>query len=70
MGKDARLIYKFPQEKKIPKQMADGNIDYYDFDIVQNTKAGDILVSKIPPQPGKKGINIFGEEITGKDAPN
>ncbi|MFH0924229.1 MAG: FapA family protein [bacterium] len=66
-GKDARLIYKFSTKvEKVPRLLADGRTDYYDLSIVKNIKAGDILVVKVPPESGKKGMSIFGEEIFGE----
>lgn len=63
-GKDGEIIYHFDRlQDNTPKISNDGKVDYFDLGLVTNVKAGDILVTIIPPTDGEKGFNIFGKEV-------
>jgi len=66
-GRSAELQLCFEQNHKIaPKEGADGRIDYRDMDFLQNAEPGQVLVKKIPAQPGKPGMTVTGLEIAPK----
>jgi uncharacterized protein (DUF342 family) len=71
-GKDGEIEYKFNynKEKLIPKELEDGNVDFYNLDLITNVRSGEVLVIKTPPTEGTPGKIIFNEIIqpkTGKD---
>lgn len=72
-GKDATVEFLFDTvAKREPKVDAQGRIDYKDLNYLQSAKAGQVLVRKIPPEPGIPGKSVFGKEIaprTGRDRP-
>jgi len=66
-GEDARIELKFQSEKiagAIDEQL--GDIDYKERGTIQNVKAGDLLAVKVPPAPGKEGVDVFGAIITAE----
>lgn len=67
-GKDSELVFKFnPDGLDIkPLELADGSVDFYNLDLIQVVDSGTVLVEKIPPTPGTKGVNIYGEEMVPK----
>ncbi len=70
-GKDAQISYLKLAEKK-PLIDETGKADYFDMNFIVEIKEGSWLGEKIPPQSGKPGKNIFGEEVPalqGSDAP-
>jgi uncharacterized protein len=70
-GKDAQLEYLFDTvAKREPKVDAQGRIDYKDLNFIQSAKAGQVLVRKIPVEPGAPGKSVLGKDIaprTGRD---
>ncbi|MCK4257461.1 MAG: DUF342 domain-containing protein [Halanaerobiales bacterium] len=69
-GNPAELRYNFDlaEDKKMVKELEDGNVDYLNLDLIVNVKNGDLLVTKIPATLGGPGQNVFGKEI--KPIPN
>jgi len=71
-GKNAAIKYHF-QEKGLevkPKELENGKVDFYNINLIQIVKKGQILVEKIPATKGISGINVTGREIPathGKD---
>lgn len=67
-GDDAEIDYKFRTDKVklTPKQYEDGTIDYYNLDLIQNVRAGEVLAIKKPLTEGTAGKNIYGEVIPSK----
>lgn len=66
-GEDARIELKFQSEKiagAIDEQL--GDIDFKERGTIQNVKAGDLLAVKVPPTPGKEGVDVFGDIITAE----
>jgi len=63
-GKNARIERKFQTEKMIGTiDRESGAIDYKERQTLQNVKTGQVLVVKVPPTEGKKGINVYGDII-------
>lgn len=46
-----------------PRERQDGSVDHRDLNLVINVQAGDPLVRRIPPVPGKEGTDVFGKPI-------
>ncbi|MEW5947629.1 MAG: FapA family protein [bacterium] len=73
-GEDGRIEFLFPTEagKPRPSIGEDGTVNFYELNIIQNVLENEPLAEKIPPTPGKNGMNVLGEEIPakpGKDVP-
>lgn len=63
-GKDGKLIYHFEEKQRQAGTMRDdGTIDFHSLDLINNVRVGEPIVTKVDPEPGKKGINIKGDEI-------
>ncbi len=70
-GADSSFIYHFDtSQTHKPKEDEDGRIDYKDISFIQNTEPGATLATKVPPMPGKPGMNVKGKEIKGPDGRN
>ncbi|HLV10044.1 MAG TPA: FapA family protein [Halanaerobiales bacterium] len=64
-GKDAELIYNFEQNKEsVGTRREDGSMDFYNLGLINNVQAGELLVVKKDPEPGKPGKAITGEELS------
>ncbi|MDX9871952.1 MAG: FapA family protein [Clostridia bacterium] len=71
-GINAALIYYFnTQNIEIkPQELSDGSVDFHDLNLIQTVEEDALLVEKTPPQPGKSGMTVLGEErkaLQGKD---
>lgn len=67
-GVDAKLNFLFQKEGKElkPMELDDGSVDYYNLNLIDIVKPGMTLVEKRPPQEGRNGQNVLGEEIMAK----
>ncbi len=67
-GEDGYVKYHFSKEGKRVKLHEDssGRVNFKDMDLIQNVTKGDILCELIPPEEGKMGRTVKGEEIHGK----
>lgn len=67
-GVDAYIKYHFEINGLpiSPKPRQDGSVDFYNLDLIQQVKAGDVLAERIPPIPGQDGMDIFGHVIPAK----
>ena len=67
-GAHASFVYNFDTSlTRKPKEGSDGLIDYRDISFIQNIEKGAVLATKVPPTPGKPGVNVKGKEIKGAD---
>ncbi|MCG8615386.1 MAG: FapA family protein [Desulfobacterales bacterium] len=68
---DGLLIYTFERDYLKPGLLSgDGSMDFRERGEIPYVKRGDILAEKLPPRPGKNGINVYGDTIhcrTGDD---
>ena len=63
-GHDAKVQYFFNTNMNLrPKRNEDGSVDYKDLNTIGHVEAGQKIAQLIPEDPGKPGINVFGEEI-------
>ena len=67
---DAKMDYIFAQKELTTNEANSskpinslGKIDYFGFTKINSVRPGQILATKTPPEYGKPGINIFGQEI-------
>ncbi len=71
-GIDGRVVLTVDlEEDRKPLEMADGKVDYKDLVRLHNVLKGQIIAKIIPPQPGKNGTMVTGEELPfrpGKEA--
>ena len=63
-GNDAKIIYHFPTDVNLkPKKNEDGSVDYHELGMISHVKAGDLLASLEPEDPGQPGTDVYGHEI-------
>ncbi|MBW4083271.1 DUF342 domain-containing protein [Paenibacillus sp. S150] len=71
-GTDGRVMFTVDlEEDRKPQEMADGKVDYKDLVRLHNVRKGQLIAKIIPPEPGKPGIMVTGEELPfkpGKEA--
>ncbi|MNC15197.1 hypothetical protein D3C75_630030 [compost metagenome] len=71
-GIDGRVVLTVDlEEDRKPLEMADGKVDYKDLVRLHNVLKGQIIAKIIPPEPGKSGMMVTGEELPfkpGKEA--
>ncbi|OKP79046.1 polymerase [Paenibacillus sp. P3E] len=66
-GTDGRVVLTVDlEEDRKPLEMADGKVDYKDLVRLHNVLKGQIIAKVIPPQPGKTGMMVTGEELPSK----
>lgn len=67
-GKDGYIKYNFDTEKKTlrPVMLEDGTVDYFNLNLYQQTKNGDVLAEKIDPLAGENGFDVTGNPIQAK----
>jgi uncharacterized protein (DUF342 family) len=72
-GVDANFLSLMPEiHERKPHVDEDGNVDYRELGDIVIVHKDEVLMQRIPPIPGKKGRNIFGEIIEptgGADTP-
>ncbi|MGI6226646.1 MAG: DUF342 domain-containing protein, partial [Peptococcales bacterium] len=71
-GKSAKIKYYF-HEKGIeikPKELDNGRVDFYNTNMIQIVKKGQILIEKIPATIGIPGITVTGQKLTAPDGQN
>ncbi len=67
-GKDGEIRYLFETNvTNAPKENEDGTVNYKELGLIQNVGEKDLLCKITLPQPGEKGINVFGEEVLPKE---
>ena len=67
-GTDGYVKYNFNKEGKKAKLKEDisGRVNIKDMNLIQNVKTGDVLCELVPPDTGKSGMSVKGEELLGK----
>ena len=67
-GKDASIEYKFPTDNKIrPTLNEDGSVDFFNLNVVNHCKAGDVLAVLTPEDRGDPGLDLMGNVIKPRD---
>jgi uncharacterized protein (DUF342 family) len=68
VGRDASIEYFFNTNNQVrPTVREDGSVDFFDLNLVNHCKAGDILGRLTPEVPGTYGINVIGNKIKPQD---
>ncbi len=64
-GKDGYIDFFFNTKKKslTPKELDNGQVDYQNLGLVEQTHAGDTLLTIIPPTKGKNGKDVKGNVV-------
>ncbi|UMZ73389.1 FapA family protein [Natranaerofaba carboxydovora] len=62
-GKDAEINVHFEKKEAKPVLKEDGTVDYYNVENVTNVSEGDLLATRIPPEEGVPGTDVYGEEV-------
>ncbi len=67
-GQDGYIKYHFDTDKKTlkPKLLDDGNVDYFNLNLYQQTKAGEVLAERVDPVAGENGYDVNGNPIIAK----
>jgi len=67
-GKDGYVKYLFSKEGKKANLKEDitGRVNIKDMNLIQNVRKGDVLCELVPPDAGKSGMSVKGNEILGK----
>ncbi|GGF80138.1 hypothetical protein GCM10010912_26470 [Paenibacillus albidus] len=66
-GTDGRVVLTVDlEEDRKPLEKADGKVDYKDLVRLHNVRKGQLIATIIPPQPGKSGKTVTGEELVFK----
>ena len=73
-GQDGKIEFLFVTEASRPKPTIDeeGEVDFYELNIIDNVRIADPLAQKTPPTLGVNGKNVLGEDLPakpGKDIP-
>lgn len=67
-GINGRLEFHFEINKDAkPTIGEDGRVNYKELNLIENVRKGQVLVTAIPPIPGKPGKNVLGFEIPALD---
>lgn len=67
-GRDAYIEYHFNTDKKAkPTLKEDGSVDFFNLNILNHCKKGDVLATLHKEEPGRPGSDLFGEQIRPAD---
>lgn len=67
-GADASIEYYFNTELSAhPEPNEDGSVDYFNLNLINHCKEGDLLARLIPEDPGDYGMTIQGSKIKPRD---
>ncbi|NCC80680.1 MAG: DUF342 domain-containing protein [Clostridia bacterium] len=70
-GKDAEIIYHFANVGPAkPKLLEDGRADFYNTNVIENVKKGQVIIEKKPPTTGVPGLTVKGKAIHAMDGKN
>ncbi|MBB6675537.1 DUF342 domain-containing protein [Cohnella nanjingensis] len=62
-----KVLFEEAGKEKRPAERDDGSVDYREVSQLANVKTGQLIASRVPPQPGVPGLAVTGEEIPAKD---
>lgn len=67
-GTDATIEYHFNTDLNMkPAQKEDGSVDFFNLNTISHCKAGDVLATLTPADPGEYGTDVFGARIKPRD---
>jgi uncharacterized protein (DUF342 family) len=65
-GRDGYVEFLIPTERSHRPQVDEhGKINWYELNLVNNVRAGQVLARVIAPSRGESGYTVLGEELTG-----
>ncbi len=66
-GKDAKIEYFFNTSHNLkPKKNEDGSVNYHELNTISHVEKGQLLAKLHKEEPGTPGIDVFGNEISGR----
>ncbi len=66
-GKDAKIEYFFNTTHNLkPKKNEDGTVNYHELNTISHVEKGQLLARLHREEPGKPGIDVYGNEINGR----
>lgn len=67
-GKDASITYNFETDNHVrPTLKEDGSVDFFNLNVLNHCKAGDVLAVLTPEVPGQPGMDVMGNVLKPKD---
>ncbi len=67
-GTDATIEYYFNTDVHVqPEMREDGSVDYYNLNVINHCRKGDVLATIIPADEGDAGINVLGGRIKPRE---
>lgn len=67
-GTDAKIEYYFNTDVHAqPEMREDGSVDYFNLNVINHCKEGDLLAKIIPADEGEYGVNVLGSRIKPRD---
>lgn len=67
-GRDAEIIYNFNTDLHIhPTEREDGSVDFFNLNMINHCRKGDVLAKIIPEDLGEPGITVHGSRIKPRD---
>jgi len=67
-GTDARIEYYFNTDVNAkPAMNEDGSVDYFNLNVINHCRKGEVLARIIPEDPGDPGMSIYGNRIKPRD---
>lgn len=67
-GHNAEIEYFFNTDLKIkPTQNDDGSVNFFQLNMINHCKEGDVLAKLTPEDLGEPGMNVFGTKIKPRD---
>ncbi|MBQ2803170.1 MAG: DUF342 domain-containing protein [Lachnospiraceae bacterium] len=67
-GTDARIEYYFNTDVHAqPEMKEDGSVDYFNLNVINHCKAGEVLAKIIPADEGDYGVNVLGTRIKPRE---
>ncbi|WP_018923499.1 flagellar assembly protein A [Salsuginibacillus kocurii] len=68
-GKNGEADFTVDVNKKRvqPEEQVDGSVDYREINFIPNIEEGHVLANIQPPEPGKDGMNVYGNVVKARD---
>lgn len=67
-GTDAKIEYFFNTDVHAqPEMREDGSVDYFNLNVINHCKEGDVLAKIIPADEGECGVTVLGSRIKPRD---
>ena len=68
-AEDDKIVYSFNTDVHAqPEQREDGTVDYFNLNLINHCKKGEVLAKIIRGEKGKEGVNVLGKRIPPREA--